>query len=74
MKFVKNRVCFLTLRQEKLLKLFGQKQGQAFGVPVAHPHLKVWGVPQDGITCKPKIDETCFEYSSLSEEFLILLH
>ena len=22
----------------------GQKQGQAFGVPVANPHLKIWGV------------------------------
>ena len=67
-------ISYFETRTGIILKLFGQKQGQAFGVPAAHPHLKIWGVPQDGITCKPKIDETCFEYSSLSEEFLILLH
>ena len=47
MKFVKIRVCFSCFesRTGYHFKAFlGQEQGQAFGVPAAHPHPKTWGV------------------------------
>ena len=47
-KFVKNRVyfsCFESRTGYYFKAFLGQEQDQAFGVPAAHPHPKIWGVP-----------------------------